>query len=123
MANELNLQVALTFFKQAVTLQSISRAIPQLLVSVTGITYIENVLAVTTSALAIPLGGLTTPGWSFFYNQDATNKINLRSGASGADVAALLPGEFAMFRWEGTQTPYAHSTTASCNMEYLIVSA
>ena len=122
MADEIKLTASLSYFKAADMVAAIGRALSDSF-DVSGTTYVQGVLSVTTAALAIPLGSVTTPGWGFFYNIDSTNKINLRSGASGTDVVALNPGECAMFRWEGTQTPYAHANNATCLLEYLIISS
>lgn len=82
--------------------------------------YVSGVLAVTLSSLAIPLGSVSSPGWGFFYNSDPTDKINLRSNSGGADVVAILAGECAIFRWEPSQVPYAHSNSHTSQLEYVI---
>lgn len=100
----------------------IGRAVTNLLFTMTGNPYIEGVLSVLTSATVIPLGSVVAPHWSFFNNLDVTNFVKVRNGASGADLVKLKPGECAFFPLLDTAVPYAIADTATCLMEYLILS-
>lgn len=67
---------------------------------------------------AVTLGSVTSCGWSFLKNLDATNFVTI-----GIDVAAtfypvlkLKPGEAAVFRF-GTNAPYAKADTAAVLLE------
>lgn len=68
-----------------------------------------------TSAEALVLTDLTTNGWAYFRNRDATNYVEI-----GVDVAAtfyplvrLNAGERAAFRLAQGITPYARANTAA----------
>lgn len=119
MANEISFTHTLSFAKGNVA--SIGRtrtATP----TVSGAKYISNVQNIGTTAEAIDIGDIGTPGWAWFRNLDATNFVTIRIGASGADLAKLLPGESASFRLAASN-PYAIADSGACNVEYLIVEA
>ena len=84
--------------------------------------YSEGVKSIATSATAIPLGGITSCGWAFFYNSDATNFLAIRNGSGGADVIKLKAGEIAMLPLLDACVPYAIADTAACLLEFLIFS-
>ena len=100
----------------------IGRAIESLLITMTGNYLIAGTITVATSATTIPLGSVTSPGYSFFLNKDSTNFIRIMNGSGGAKVPKLRPGQVAIFPWDDTATPYAQADTASCAMEYMIIS-
>ena len=68
---------------------------------------------------AIVITDLTTVGWCYFRNRDATNFVQI-----GADVAAafvpvvrLNAGEACVFRMSQALTPYAKADTAAVILE------
>ena len=120
MANEITVSGSISAFKTGSMSTSVGRALIARQFTMTGTTFIEGLMSVLTSVSAVPLGGVTAPHWSWFYNTDATNYINLRNGSAGALVVKLKPGEFALFPWEDSAVPYAIANVATCLMEYLI---
>lgn len=71
---------------------------------------------------AIQLGEVTSPGWFFAINRDASNFIVLRTASSGTIFAKLLPGEFCFIRiGSGAQAPTAQADTGVCVLEYVVV--
>lgn len=82
-------------------------------------------LSVATVATAIPVVGLTAPGWAIFVNRDPTNYIDLYTdnGANKKAFARLPPGGTPcgpFFLGTDAKAPYALAHTAACLMEYLI---
>lgn len=97
--------------------------------SITGFTatqnnnpYIEGSLAVQITATAVPLGGVTVPGWSYFRNLDESHYVQLMNGASGAVFARLYPGWSGWIPLDPACVPYAIANVAICQLEYLILS-
>lgn len=81
-------------------------------------------MSVATAATAVPVTGLTTPGWAIFINRDATNYIDLYTdnGANKKHFARLNPSKPALlFLGADCLTPYAKAHTAACIMEFLIL--
>lgn len=78
---------------------------------------VRNVLTVTTSEVALDLGGVSTPGLGIFQNLDDTNFVEI--GVSGTMVVKLKPGEQYCFRLS-TTAPYAIADTASVELFYII---
>lgn len=73
---------------------------------------------------ALPMQDVTTGGWAFFENLDATNYVQV-----GVDVAAafvpflkLSPGESVICKL-ATNAPYAKSNTAATQLNYKIYQA
>ena len=81
---------------------------------------VDDTQLIGTSAEAIQMGEITSPGWCYIKNLDVTNYVTIRNGSTGADVIKLLAGESAYFRWPSTAVPYAIANTASCYIEYII---
>lgn len=92
--------------------------------NITGKNYSGGTMSVPTTAggTAIPKGSIGTLGWAVFINNDATNYIQLMSAVSGTVFIKLLPGEFALFRFDsGISAPAAISNTAPCLLEFLML--
>lgn len=121
MANELTVTGSLSFTKTGVTTSAVGRSRTADTFTVSGSAYVQDVLSVATSATAIPLGGVTSPHWAFFYNLDSTNFLRIHNGSGGAKVIKLKAGEWAIVPLDDTSTPYATADTAACLLEYLIV--
>lgn len=121
MANELTLTGSLSFAKGKVAAVSMSKVGSQFTVS--GTNYTRETVSVGTSAfVALDLGGITTPGYIFIQNLDATNYVEIAEATSGTGTIRLLPGEFALFRCD-TATPSVKAHTGACVVEYLMVEA
>ena len=119
MANELTLTATLKFDKST---KSADVGKTGLQLDVTGGDYITKTQVVGTSQEAIVIGEITTPGYMFIRNLDATNYIEIRDGSSGADVVKVRAGGVALFEL-ATATPFAIANTASCEVEYTIIEA
>ena len=78
----------------------------------------------TAGGTALGLGSLTTPGWMFAKNLDATNYVDLGlvTGGTFYPFARLLPGEAAVLRL-GLSAPYARANTAAVLLEYELYDA
>ena len=119
MAKEISLQAALAFLDSLG--QSAEQPLLQLQIDSSTDKFVKGSLSVTTSEIAIPLGGMTQLGWAAFVNRDPTNYLELRVATSGSKFAKLLPGEPALVRLgSDAQAPYAIANSAPCKMEYLI---
>lgn len=83
--------------------------------------YAAAVQAIGTSMEAITLGDVTTPGFSWFRNLDATNYVEIGINVAGFQpVLKLKPGEGQVFRF-ATAAPQARANTASVDLEYIIL--
>ncbi len=93
-------------------------------VSVSSEKHIKSQLTVTTTEVAIPLGGVSSLGYAMFKNLDATNFIEIRVGTAGTKIIKLGPGQSSgPFRFgTGITAPYAIADTATCEMAYEIFS-
>lgn len=86
-----------------------------------GIYVKEIVLVPITTAVVVPLGQVTTPGWAVFYNADPTNFIRLSLAISSQYFAKILPGRMIFMTLDPSATPYMISDTAACLMQYMIL--
>ena len=122
MANELTLAASLSY-ADAEDADEIL-AIAEKFANVSTKKYVKFKQAIGTSEEAIGLGEVTSLGWAFFINRDATNYLEIRSGTGASnDIIKLLAGEFAMFRFGSDVTaPFAIANTAACQLEGMIVS-
>lgn len=118
MANEITTTGSLAFAKGSIVSVSMLKSGAQF--SVTGSHYHRGTQSIATSAVAIGLGGVTTPGWFFCQNNDATNYVELLDSTGGAVFAKLKPGEFMLGRF-GCAAPAAKANVAACIVEYLII--
>ncbi len=122
MSNEITFSASLSCNKPSIMQSAIGRSITTLLCSMTGSTYIQDTMSVTTSALAVPLGSVSSPHWAYFANLDAVNYLTLFNGASGAVFLRLLAGDVAFCPLDPACVPYAQANTLAVQMEYLILS-
>lgn len=125
MSGELSITAAFTFTKVPPQVAAISRGIANLPLNISSGLYQQGVMHVLTSEALVPMGGVTSPGWAYFYNSDVTNFIQLYYGSGGNPVIRLKPG------WPffgpldpgvGTTHLYAKADTGACDMEYVILS-
>ena len=89
-----------------------------------GSNYVHNKQSIAvgniTSADALDLGGVSTPGICWFKNLDGANFVTIRNGVDGADVCQLEAGEEFCFRFPPGGTPYAAADTGAVLLEYMI---
>lgn len=98
-------------------------SVARVVASVATETFHRGKQLITTSVVAINLGGISAPAWCIFVNKDTTNYIELLTSTSGTVFGKLLAGEPAMLRLgSGAQAPAAQANTASCYLHYLICS-
>lgn len=91
-------------------------------IDMTGDNYVRLQQTIGTSAEALFLGDIVTPGWISISNQDATNYVTIRSGSGGQDLVKIMPGETQEFRL-ATTTPYAVANSAPVKVDYLMLEA
>lgn len=121
MANEATVTVALQFAKgtlptQAFASGSVSR-------DVSGTSYIRNVQTVGTSEEALVVGDTGSAGaLCVMHNCDSTNFISVKAATGVTPTIKLLAGDWALFRFSGA-APFVQADTASCNLEYFLISA
>lgn len=72
---------------------------------------------------AVTITDLTTLGWCYFRNRDATNfvQIGVDVGATFYPLVRIEPGEIALFRMSQGITPYAQADTAAVILERVIL--
>lgn len=123
MANEISLTASISVYKASIMSAAVGRSLTGVLVSMAGGFIVgPTQQSIATSATALNLGGVTAPGYMWIQNMDPTNYVRLHNGSSGAKVVKLQAGEFSLFRWDDTGTPYATANTAACIVEYLLLS-
>jgi hypothetical protein len=92
------------------------------IITVTTKKVVRNRQTITTSEVAINLGGVASLGWMMFKNLDETNYIEIKTGTGGTVIGKMLAGEsYGPVRCgSGITAPYAQANTASCDMEVMI---
>jgi hypothetical protein len=127
LANELTINWSLAFAKVGVTTPTgsdvsapVGLNFPQAQFTVTGTTGIENFLSVAITETLIPLGGLTSPHWAYFWNLDDTNYVQLRPNTGLAAFARLYPGVGFLIPLDQSMVPYAIANTAPVVLRYAI---
>jgi hypothetical protein len=78
---------------------------------------VEGIQNIGTSEETLGVGGLSTRGWLYIRNLDATNYVQL-GFATGAYGCRLKAGEFALFRAEAAADIYLKANTAAVNVQY-----
>jgi hypothetical protein len=75
----------------------------------------------TAAGTALDVSALTTAGWSYFCNTDATNYVDIgvQVGGTFYPLLKLKAGESTIARL-GTNAPYARANTAAVNLQYFI---
>ena len=118
MANELSMSMRMKLDNGFLTVDKRIN-LGDFLVTQTTQALVSNVQAVGTAAEALVLGEITTPGWAYFENLDATNFVEIGGGSFTAFVK-LKPLEKCMFRI-GIAAPQAKADTAGINLFYIIL--
>jgi hypothetical protein len=85
-------------------------------------TYAGTVQSIPTTAAgtALAFTGVTTGGWAYFINNDATNYVEIgvqTGGTTFLPLVKLLPGEMALLRL-AVLTVFARANTAAVLLEY-----
>lgn len=119
MANEITLRAELSFSKSG---SAASRESGTLTFDMSGADFARLTQTIGTSEEALNIGDVTTCGYLWIKNKDATNFVELRPASSGDDMIKLGPGQVALFPLT-TSTPYAIADTAACIVEYLLLEA
>ncbi|HAX91569.1 MAG TPA: hypothetical protein DCY07_05085, partial [Rhodospirillaceae bacterium] len=109
--------ITLTYNKSGVTF---SETVLVDTFDLTGAGVAAGVLSAATSAAAIPLGGVTTPGgFLLVKNLDATNYIEIGFDSSGfVAIAKLKAGQAALIPLKNA--PWIQANTAACLCQYRI---
>lgn len=120
MANELTINASMEYLDSEEVSASLS--VVDKLVTVTTKKPIRNRQTITTSEVAINLGGLASIGWVMFKNLDSTNYIEIKTGTAGTIIGKMLAGEtYGPVRiGSGITAPFAIANTASCDMEIMM---
>lgn len=119
----------MSFTKEGVTYPTgadvsdpIGMSFPLTQFDVAGSTFVWNVLSVAITETLVPLGGLTSPHWAFFWNLDDENFLKLRPASSAASTIKLYPGEACPVALDTAITAlYAIADTAAVMMRYGIL--
>lgn len=123
MANEIQYTTSLTCFKSSVMSAALSRSFTGKVFNMAGNFAIgPSTVSIGTSATAFPIGQIVNMGWCWFYNNDATNYVEIMNGASGADRLRYYPGEGSWQHLMPTYVPYGIANTAAVAVEYLLLS-
>lgn len=123
MANEITVNASLSIVDSTSQIKALQSG--DVLATIT--THQQELLkmSIATTATAIPVSSLTSPGWAIFINRDATNYIDLYTdnGANKKLFARLPAGGLPCLLFLGTdaKAPYALANTAACLMEFLIL--
>jgi len=90
-------------------------------VTMTGTNAAGGVQAIGTAGELLGVTDVTTSGYAYFRNTDATNYVEIGTG-TGTFVAflKLKAGECAICRL-GTNAPSARANTAAVNLQYFIL--
>ena len=79
--------------------------------------------SIATTETTLNLGGLAAVGWAVLVNLDATNYVELKTGASGTIFAKIPPGGVCLLcLGSGVTAPVAVANTAACLLDILLVS-
>jgi hypothetical protein len=122
MANEISGTMTLTFAKGNIASSSpYSLASGSFNVTVSGTAAVRNVQTVGTSKEVLYVGDVGTPGFCIMHNLDGTNYVEVFPDGTGAAVVKLKAGEWAAFRLAAA-APQVQANTASCSLDYLVIS-
>lgn len=119
MASELQLTATLNFAKAGITIIANN----SVTITQSGSKSLSDTQNIGTTTEAVTMIDVSTPGYFFFKNLDATNFIMIgltTAVTSGNAFLKLLPGEFAICPCRQT-TIYAIADTAACNLQVVII--
>lgn len=120
MANEITVNGSIAYEDAEGVTQSIAQVDD--VINVTTKKPYKNRQTITTSEVAINLGGVASLGWVMFKNLDETNYIEIKTGTGGTIIGKMLAGEsYGPVRLgSGITAPYAIANSSSCDMEVMI---
>ena len=73
------------------------------------------------AAEALNVGEITTVGWAYFRNLDATNYVQIGYDDTGfKPTIKLKAGEYCVCRL-GQDAPYAQADTGAVDLEYILI--
>ena len=78
---------------------------------------VEGIQNIGTTEETLGATGLTSKGWLFIRNLDATNYVQMGFSTTVYGIR-LRPTEFALLRTEAAATVYLKANTAACNVFY-----
>jgi hypothetical protein len=117
MANELTINLPTMTYVKAPFNEAIAPGI--LAVSINGKQISHGSIGLTTGDTTLIKGNITTYGYVYFKNQDATNNIQI--GSDGTLFPLMLkPGEFGVVRWNAAAI-HAKATVGTPILEYWAV--
>jgi hypothetical protein len=78
----------------------------------------------SASHASLDLNDVTTRGYCYMRNTDASKNITIGTDSSGTFVPFMVlePGEFALFRLSPAVAPYAKADSGTGNLHYTILS-
>ena len=117
MANEITTSASLAFSKNEI---EDSLAFAQANFDVSGSKFIHNVIATTTSEVAVDKGNITTIGWVAIKNHDDTNYVEWFGVEDESATIKIKANEFCLFR-SASSAPFIQANTGSCTVEYLLI--
>lgn len=120
MANELSLTFGLSFSKSGIT-EALNPGLK--LFNVAGSNFMRQTQTIGTSAEAIALGDVATPGYILMHNLNVTNYVEVfNDNGATKPVVHLRPGGWALFEFAITASaPFAKADTGSCIVEYVLI--
>jgi hypothetical protein len=116
MANELSVYTTFSYNKDSASFNLSA----QNQVTVATNAFINSLVNVTTSDTAIDLGPVSSIGYVYIQNLDATNFVKV-GPSSGSYFIKLLPKEVAVFR-SNVSALHLIADTATCTVQYAVVS-
>lgn len=117
MANELQVAGSISF--TPTTGATLAEDFARAYLTVSGVSGIGNIISVGTGDESLALGDISTIGWVYARNLDATNYILLSADGTLYNIK-MKAGEFFLGRWNGAAI-HAKANTGACNMKYLII--
>lgn len=131
MANEITLQYSLNLQNpasgsvatgQAPLKDSLSE---QLQITQSAVGLAAGVMAVPVAATgtALPISGVSTPGYLLLRNLDTTNYVQFGVQVAGTfyPLGRLKPGEMALYRLDSGASLYLRANTAAVNVQYKLL--
>jgi hypothetical protein len=117
MANEISISLSVACTKNGATVTGTGSNT----ITMAGDQFLSNVQIVGTSSEAIVVGDVSTVGFVFCKNLDATNYVEVSLDNSQVNlVAKLLAGESCLFK-PGTTTLFAKANTSACNLQVVLL--
>lgn len=121
MANEITLSAQLAYADS--DLADVALALLTYKGSITTKIYHQGKQSVATSQAALNLGAVSALGWFLAVNRDPTNFIKILTATAGTIMVKLLPGAPCLFYFgSGVTAPFVIADTATCILEYLLLS-